>query len=133
MHHRHSKIQDIFKTLIVRVGGNAFAPIQSQLITTMHSYYFQTKVVQSKGWLYAMQYRIYDLWDGSLDKHKLRGLVTCCGQDGYRSQVPQHPIVSYRYISHHLLFFLSYFRTSFLHKNIKILNKVLNNYLLHPI
>ena len=26
----------------------------------------------------------------SLDKRKVRGLVPCCGQDGYRAQVPQH-------------------------------------------
>ena len=32
---------------------------------------------------------------GSLDKRKVRGLVSCCGQDGYRAQVLQHPIVSY--------------------------------------
>ncbi len=31
---------------------------------------------------------------------KMRGLVPCCGQDGYRAQVPQHPIDSYRYIAH---------------------------------
>ena len=36
--------------------------------------------------------RINDLWDGSLDK---RSLVPCCGQDGNRAQVPQHPIDSY--------------------------------------
>ena len=40
--------------------------------------------------------RFYDLWDRS----KVRGLVPCCGQDGYQAQVPQHPIDSYRYISH---------------------------------
>ena len=38
--------------------------------------------------------RINDLWDGSMDKHKVRGLVPCGGQDGYRAQVPQHPIDS---------------------------------------
>ena len=36
----------------------------------------------------------------TLDKRKMRGLVHCCGQDGYQDQVPQHPIDSYRYISH---------------------------------
>ena len=34
--------------------------------------------------------------DGSLDARKARGLDPCCGQDGYRAQVPQHPIDSYR-------------------------------------
>ncbi len=36
--------------------------------------------------------RIYDLYDGSLDKHKLCSLVPCCCNDGYRDQVPQQPI-----------------------------------------
>ncbi len=39
--------------------------------------------------------RINDLWDGSMDKRKVRSLVPCCGQDGNRAQVPQHPIDSY--------------------------------------
>ncbi len=41
--------------------------------------------------------RFSDLFDGSLEKRKVRGLVPCCGQDGYRAQVPQHPIELYRY------------------------------------
>ena len=36
--------------------------------------------------------KINDLWDGSLDKRKVRSLAPCCGQDGYRARVPQHPI-----------------------------------------
>ena len=28
--------------------------------------------------------RINDLWDGSMDKRKVRGLVPCCGQDELR-------------------------------------------------
>ncbi len=39
--------------------------------------------------------RIYDLWDGSLDKPKVHGLVLCCGQDGYPPKVPQQHIVIY--------------------------------------
>ncbi len=35
--------------------------------------------------------RINDLWDGYMDKRKVRSLVPCCGQDGNR---PQHPIDS---------------------------------------
>ncbi len=45
--------------------------------------------------------RINDLLDGSLDKRrKVRVLVPCYGQDGYRAQIPQNPIDSFRYISH---------------------------------
>ncbi len=39
--------------------------------------------------------RINDLWDGSMDKRKVRGHIPCCGQDGYRAQEPQRPIDSY--------------------------------------
>ena len=39
--------------------------------------------------------RINDLWDGAIDKCKVRGLVPCCSQDGYQAQVPQCPIDSY--------------------------------------
>ncbi len=44
--------------------------------------------------------RIYDLCHGALDKRKVCGLVTFCGQDRYEAKVPQHPIDFYRYISH---------------------------------
>ena len=40
--------------------------------------------------------KINDLWDGSMDKRKVRGLVPFCGQDGYRAQVPQLPLDSYK-------------------------------------
>ncbi len=39
--------------------------------------------------------RINALWDGAMDKRKVRGLVPCCVQDGYRAQVPQHPFNPY--------------------------------------
>ncbi len=45
--------------------------------------------------------KINDLWDGSMDQRMVRGLIPCCGQDGYRAQVPQHPIDSSN-ISQHL-------------------------------
>ncbi len=32
------------------------------------------------------------LWDGSLEKYKVRGVVPCCGQNGHGAQVPQHTI-----------------------------------------
>ena len=44
--------------------------------------------------MYGME-KINDLWDGSMDKRKVRSLVPCCGQDGNWAQVPQHPIDSY--------------------------------------
>ena len=36
------------------------------------------------------------LWTCAL--RKILGTVPCCGLDGYRAQVPQHPIDSYKYI-----------------------------------
>ena len=35
--------------------------------------------------------RINDLWDGSMDKCKVRGLVPCCGQDGYELRYHNAP------------------------------------------
>ncbi len=32
--------------------------------------------------------KMNDLWDGSLVKRKVHGLVPCCGQNVYRAQVP---------------------------------------------
>ncbi len=32
--------------------------------------------------------RFNNLQDGFMDKRKVRGLVPCCGQDGYLAQVP---------------------------------------------
>ncbi len=37
-----------------------------------------------------------DLWDGSKDQRKVRGLVPCCCKYSYRVQVPQHPLDSYK-------------------------------------
>ncbi len=42
--------------------------------------------------------RINDLWEESMDKRNVPGLVICCGQDGYRAQVPQRPLDSYSFI-----------------------------------
>ena len=54
---------------------------------------------QRFGCLLCSMARIYNQWDGSLDKRKVSDLVVhCCCQDGYRAQVPQHPIYSSRYI-----------------------------------
>ncbi len=68
--------------------------IKRAQIITRHSEDFQTKVVQSKGWLSAIvccsMAKINDLWDGSMDKRKVRSLVPCCGQDGNLAQEPQH-------------------------------------------
>ncbi len=61
-------------------------PKQVQLIT-MHSSDFQTKVLQSKCWLSAIE-----VWLGSMKWMRLRTnarcvvLVPCCGQDDYRAQ-----------------------------------------------
>ena len=57
--------------------------------------------IQSKSWLSAIvccsMANINDILDGSMDKRKVRGLVSCCGQDGYR--VLQLPIDAYTYTS----------------------------------
>ncbi len=41
-----------------------------------------------------------------MEKRKVRGLVHCCCQEGYRAQVPQHSIDSYRYMSTWRIFIL---------------------------
>ncbi len=43
--------------------------------------------------------KINDIWDGLIDKREVHGLVPCCGQDGYRAQVPLHPIDSYTHLT----------------------------------
>ena len=43
--------------------------------------------------------RMNDLCDDSLEKRKVRGLFSYCGQDGYRAQVPQHLIYLYQMIN----------------------------------
>ena len=53
--------------------------------------------MQWVGCLQCSMASINDLWDGSLDKRKVRSLLPYCGQDGYRAQVPQQPTDSYRY------------------------------------
>ncbi len=45
-------------------------------------------------WLLCSIARIYNLWNGSMDKREVRGLIPCCGHYGYRAQVPQHPLDS---------------------------------------
>ncbi len=40
---------------------------------------------------------IYGMGYGQAQCACMHGLVPCCGQDGYRAQVPQHPIDSYNY------------------------------------
>ena len=58
-------------TLVVRVGE---MPWTKTGATINHAELgFQTKVFQSKGWLSVMWYG-YDLWDGSLDQRKVRGV-----------------------------------------------------------
>ncbi len=74
-------------TLKVRVWGNALAPNRHN-----HEQFVRTSIQRSCNQrvvcLLCSIARIYYLWDGSLDKRKVRGLVPCCGQNGYRAQVP---------------------------------------------
>ena len=77
---------------ILRVGGNALAPsIRKSLPCTLRTTR-QRSFNQRVSCLLGSMARIYNLWDGSLDKRKVGGLVPYCGQDGYRAQVPQHRI-----------------------------------------
>ena len=46
---------------------------------------------QRVGCLLCSMARIYDLWDGTLDKRI--SLFPCCDHDAYQAQVPQQPIV----------------------------------------
>ena len=72
-------------TLIVRVG--CLVPKQRNSSRCIFG-------ISRFGCLLCSMARIYDQWDGSLDKRKVYGLVPCCCQDGYLGQVPQHPIDS---------------------------------------
>ncbi len=57
---------------------------------------------QRVGCMLGIMDRIYNLWDGYLDKCKVFGLVPCCGQDGYRAQVLKQPID--RFIQIHITY-----------------------------
>ncbi len=59
---------------------------------------FQRSYNQRVGCLLCSMARMYDLWDGSLEKRKVRSLVPCCG---YRAEVPQ--LTNWGYISKCLL------------------------------
>ncbi len=66
---------------IVRIrGGGALAPKQAQFIYNVQLR-LPDKVRQSKGWLFAIvccsTAKTNDLWDESVDKRKVRGLVPC--------------------------------------------------------
>ena len=80
--------------------GECLGPRQVQLITYTVRTFRQRSCNQNVGCLLCSMAGIYDLLDGSLDKRKVRGLVPCCGEDGYRAQVPQHTIDSYRSYIH---------------------------------
>ncbi len=79
---------------ILRVGGNTFVPSRRNSLPCRVKTSKQGSCNQMVGCLLGSMARIYDIWDGSLDKRKVRGLVLvpCCDQDGYRAQVLQHLI-----------------------------------------
>ncbi len=63
--------------------------------------------------------KINDLWDGSMDKHRVHGLVPFCGQDGYRAQVTQLPLDLYTDLTSTLaLNFQTVIHIKFLKKNL---------------
>ena len=77
-------------------GGRPWPQKKQAQLITMHSYDFQTKVVQSKCCLFAIvccsMAKINNLWAGSmLQAQGAWSGVPWCGQDGYRAQVPQQP------------------------------------------
>ena len=78
-------------TLIIRVQGGGLKNLLPCTVKTFR----QSSCNQRAGCLSCSKARIYDVWDGSLDKRKVPGLVPCCGQDGYQDQVPQQPIDTY--------------------------------------
>ncbi len=83
-------------TFIVRVGGNTLTQNRRNSLPHSARTFRQRSYNQKVGCLLCSMDRIFDILDGSLDKRKVRCLVLCCGQDGYRTQIPQHSIDSYR-------------------------------------
>ncbi len=81
------------RNIIVRVRGNATIKTGAQLGLPDKGRAIKGLVVC---WSMA---RINDLWDGSMDKRKVRSQVPCCGLDGNQAQVPQQPIDSFHIIS----------------------------------
>ncbi len=77
--------------------GNAVAPNRCNSVPCTVRTSRQRSCDRRVGCLLFSMPRIYDLRNGSLDRHKVRCLVPCYGQIGYRAQVLQHPIDKYRY------------------------------------
>ena len=77
------------RDIIVLVGGNALAPNRRNSLPCIVWTPDKGCAIKRLVVCWNMA-RNNDLWDGSMDKHKVRGLVPCGGQDGYRAQVPQH-------------------------------------------
>ena len=79
-------------TSIVRVGGmscpqTGATHYHAQLELPDKGRAIKGLVVYYVVWLGSMFYGMC-LWTSA----RCVGLVPCCGQDGYRAQVPQHPI-----------------------------------------
>ncbi len=90
--------------LIVRYGGNALAPNRRNALPCIVKSFRQGSCNQRFDCLLGSMVRIYFLLelDRFLDKRKLRGLVTCCCQDGYWAQLPEH----HRFIQIRITMFL---------------------------
>ncbi len=88
IYHQHQQQQQQYEQ------GECLVPQQAQLII-MHSSDFQTKVVQSKGWLSGMQYG-QDLWS--------MGWVFGTAQGAWvnQAQVPQNPIDRYMQMQYNI-------------------------------
>ncbi len=91
-------------TLIVRVWGMPWTQTGATNYHEQLGLPNKSRPIKGFGCLLFSMAKIYDLLNQSLDKHKVRGLVLCCGQDGNGAQV--HPINTYRYISTHFNYVL---------------------------
>ncbi len=82
--------------------GECLGPKQAKLIN-MYSKDFHQRSCNQRRVGSLLCSMINDLWEGYLDKRKVRILDPFSGQDGYQALVPQHSIDSY--ISKHTIHF----------------------------
>ena len=84
---------------------DALAPNRRNSLPCTVRTFRQKSCIQSIGCLLCIMAMIYDLWDRSLDKRKVRGLVLCSGWLSISSTATPHRYISIRCISHICLLF----------------------------